>query len=59
MVLFDFTDISDYYNAVKGFLTNIYTLITTVFNFLPNELRLMAGAFVVIIMAIIILKILK
>lgn len=59
MVLFEFSDIADYYAAVKSFLGGLYDYIINSFNVLPQPFSTMAISFVLVIMAIIILKILK
>lgn len=59
MVLFEFSDIADYYTAVKNFLGGLYDYIIGSFNVLPQPFSTMALSFVLVIMAIIILKILK
>lgn len=59
MVLFEFSDIADYYNAVKSFLGGLYNYVVSSFNVLPQPFSTMAISFVLVIMAIIILKILK
>lgn len=57
MVLFDFGDISEYINVVKDFFTNIYDLFMIVLGFLPEPFNKIALGFVVVLIAVIIIKI--
>jgi len=59
MLLFSFTQLSDYVDSVKTFFANIYNWITFAFNLLPAPFNVIALSFVSIIIAIAIVKMIR
>lgn len=59
MILFIFEDIANYIEAIKNFFASIYDLIMIAFSFLPEPLDKIAISFVVIFIAVLIVKIIR
>lgn len=56
MILFSFSELSEYVDAVKGFFSSVYDFIVFGFNLLPSPFNTIALSFVTIIIAIVIVK---